>query len=125
MKAWWLILTVVAGCTGAGQALDYARLGIRSESAEAEPGATPQAKCVVLPVLLGSIVHDTLTLEPGLTLQVYATRDLATVRSQGARGGDERWEASYDQLQAGYSEQSELSGPSGSTYLVRLSSDCE
>ena len=119
----WLAALSCTGCLADGTPLDYAKLGVRIERADAA-GSSPSL-CTALPVLLGSVVDERRALDPELAISVRATRDSARVTFPGAVAANPQREISRDELIAGYAESIVAVSPSGLAYSVELMSDCE
>jgi hypothetical protein len=91
----------------------------------ANPGGTPRSvACVQLPVLEGSQVDDTTSVDGEFDVRVAATRAGADVRFVAGTTELDTLFVSVDDLSTTYAHELTLSPPGTDEYTMRLTSDC-
>ncbi len=117
------VAVFVAGCSSGNAGLSYDQLGIEATHQDGSAIAGFNAACVTLPLLDGSIVEETHTIEGPLKVKTRATPDAVEVEFIGAASaaGDQR--VTLDQLRAGFSDDVQVDAD-GASYAVTLMSGC-
>lgn len=125
MKTWLSIPLSLAlsGCL-ADYGLGYDELHVSATLESGTPvSTTPANGCTTLPLLLGSIVENTIDIDNAIDVEVSATRERARVEFRGVVFAEGRTLLAED-LENGHSETLTLESTNGQRYLVRLGSDC-
>lgn len=115
------VLLLASGCTN-NTGLGYRNLNVEATHADGSAIQDfPEKSCTTLPLLLGSRASARFELGEGASVEVDATRDDARVIIEAA-GYDKTLSA--DQLESGFSEQIDVTSPSGEAFVVSLASSC-
>lgn len=113
------------GCRFENYGLEYTRVELRAERADATPAARlPAPVCVTLPVLTGSVVEERLLIEDSLGVSLRATSEQVELRFFGAATRTEPRVVTLDELDDGYRSELEIESQGGTRVTVVLSSPC-
>jgi hypothetical protein len=107
------------------QGLSYDYLSVTATRSDGSPVANFDPLCVTMPVLLGSVVVETRTIETPLGVKVTATYDAAQVSFYGTDGASSYAKTvSADSLSGGYDQDVDVRSSDGNDYVIHLSSTC-
>jgi hypothetical protein len=121
MKILLLSAFVFLGCTNS-TGLGYRNLNVEATHSDGSAIQDfPEESCTTLPLLLGSQASEYFRLADDAGVDVAATRDDVRVRI-AAVGYDKI--ITEEQLESGFSEQIDVTSPSGETFTVSLTSSC-
>ena len=125
MKAWKILpaACLLSACLEA-QGLSYDELHLTATLEDGTPlSTTPQDGCIELPLLLGSQVEDSISVENAIDVEFFATRDSVRIDFRGAVPAKTRTILA-EELASGFVEDIVLDTTAGQRILVRLTNDC-
>ena len=123
--AFVLLGSLELGCSFENYGLDYTRVELAAERADATPASRlPRPVCVTLPVLMGSVVEERRLVEDSLGVTIRASSEQVELSFFGAARPTNRRVFGSDEIDGGFESEIELESRSGIRVRVVLSSPC-
>jgi hypothetical protein len=113
------------GCSFENYGLDYTRIELSAERADATPASRlPRPVCVTLPVLTGSVVEQRQLVEDSLGVTIRATSEAVELSFFGAARPAAERVFDIEELDGGFQSEIELESRGGTRVRITLSSPC-